>query len=62
MYNYLCCRCAKCEGQVVLEDTNLLHKPPRPRAGREACPYCQTGLVPQSYYVRESESPLTQRA
>ena len=49
MYNYLCCRCAKCEGQIVLEDANLLHKPPRPRAGREACPYCRTVFVPQSY-------------
>jgi hypothetical protein len=65
MYTYMCCRCIRCEAQIVLEDradTNLLHKPPRPRPGREACPYCRAVFVPQSYYVRESGSPLALRA
>ena len=65
MYTYTCCRCINCRAQIVLEDqadTNLLYKPPRPRAGREACPYCRAVFVLQCYYVRESGTPLTQRA
>jgi hypothetical protein len=60
MYTYMCCQCIRCEAQIVLEDradTNLLHKPPRPRPGREACPYCRAVFVPQSYYVRWSPEP-----
>ena len=37
MYKYLCCRCIKCEAQIVLEDTNLLHRPPTPRPEHETC-------------------------
>ena len=67
MYTYVCCRCKNCTAQIVLEDrvgsdSTSLHRPPRPRAGREACPYCRTVFVPENYYVVESGSPLLQRA
>jgi len=67
MYVYTCCRCTNCAAQIVLEeqggwDTNLFRRPPRPRAGREACPYCRTVFVPEKYYVAESETPLLQQA
>jgi hypothetical protein len=67
MYTYICCRCTNCTAQIVLEDragadTNLRHGPPRPRAGREACPYCRAVFVPENYYVTESWSPLLLRA
>jgi hypothetical protein len=67
MYTYVCCRCKNCTAQIVLEDregadTNLRHGPPRPRAGREACPYCRTVFVPENYYVTDSWSPLLRRA
>jgi hypothetical protein len=65
MYTYVCCRCTNCTAQIVLEnreDPNLLHRPPRPRAGREACPYCRTVFVPQSYYIKESVAPLALHA
>jgi hypothetical protein len=44
MYTYVCCRCKNCSAQIVLEDrgdsdTNLPERPPRPRAGREACSF-----------------------
>jgi len=52
MYAYTCCRCTNCAAQIVLEeqggwDTNLFRRPPRPRARREACPYCRTVFVPK---------------
>jgi hypothetical protein len=67
MYTYICCRCTNCAAQIVLEDradpdSHLMHGPPRPRSGREACPYCRAVFVPESYYVKESESPLLVRA
>jgi hypothetical protein len=67
MYAYTCCRCTNCAAQIVLEeqggwDTNLFRRPPRPRARREACPYCRTVFVPETYYVAESETPLLQQA
>jgi hypothetical protein len=62
MYSYICCRCLNCTAQIVLEDRAgsdaIIHRPPRPRAGREACPYCRTVFVPPNYYVKESEVPL----
>jgi hypothetical protein len=63
MYTYVCCRCANCAAQILLEDRgdpdmNLLPRVPRPRAGREACPYCRAVFVPQSYYTKESLAPL----
>jgi hypothetical protein len=63
MYTYVCCRCTNCAAQILLENredpnSNLLHRVPRPRAGREACPYCRTVFVPQSYYIKESTAPL----
>jgi hypothetical protein len=63
MYTYLCCRCPNCEAQIFLEDrenpaANLFRGVPRPRAGREACPYCRTVFVPKKYYITESDSPL----
>ena len=66
MYTYICCRCTNCTAQVVLEDqggsdTNLFRRPPRPRAGREACPYCRAVFMTKSYYVTESGTPLLQR-
>jgi hypothetical protein len=66
MYNYICCRCTNCAAQIALEDradsfTEVLHRPSRPRAGREACPYCRAVFAPESYYVAESETPLLQR-
>ena len=33
MYTYTCCRCTKCDAQIVLEDradANLIYKLPRP--------------------------------
>ena len=67
MYTYICCRCTKCAAQIVLEyqansDTELLHRPPRPRAGREACPYCREVFEPENYYFKESGTPLLWRA
>jgi hypothetical protein len=67
MYTYICCRCTNCAAQVVLEDRagsdgQLVHRPPRPRSGREACPYCRAVFVPENYYVKESGSPLLARA
>jgi hypothetical protein len=67
MYAYTCCRCTNCAAQIVLEEqggsnTNLFRRPARPRAGREACPYCRTVFVPEKYYVAESETPLLQQA
>lgn len=67
MYTYVCCRCKNCGAQIVLEnragsDADLLHRPPRPRAGRESCPYCRAVFVPDNYYVTESWSPLLLRA
>jgi hypothetical protein len=66
MYTYICCRCTNCTAQVVLEDQGgsepgLSRRPPRPRAGREACPYCRAVFVPESYYLTESGTPLLQR-
>jgi hypothetical protein len=48
MYTYTCCRCTNCAAQIALEewvdsDTHLVHGLPRPRVGREACPYCRAG-------------------
>jgi hypothetical protein len=67
MYTYVCCRCTNCTAQIVLENredpgTNLIHRLPRPRSGREACPYCRTVFVPESYYIRESAAPLAAHA
>jgi hypothetical protein len=67
MYTYTCCQCMKCAAQIVLEERaesggHSLHGPPRPRSGREACPYCRVVFVPESYYVKESASPLLMRA
>jgi hypothetical protein len=67
MYTYTCCRCMNCTARIVLEDradpdTDSLHRPPRPRQGREACPYCRAVFMPASYYVTESELPLLLRA
>ena len=67
MYTYICCRCPNCTAQIVLEDradsdTHLIHRTPRPRAGREACPYCRAVFVTETYYVVESGSPLLQGA
>ena len=66
MYTYTCCRCTNCAAQIVLEDradsdTHIIHRPPRPRTGREACPYCRAVFVPENYYVKESGSPLLMR-
>jgi hypothetical protein len=67
VYTYVCCRCTNCAAQIVLEDredpvTNLLRRVPRPRAGREACPYCRTVFVPETYYIKESAAPLASHA
>ena len=67
MYIYVCCRCANCTAQIILEEqsgsnTDSFRRPPRPRAGREACPYCRVVFAPETYYVTESETPLLQRA
>jgi len=66
MYTYTCCRCTNCAAQIVLEElggsNTLLHRPARPRAGREACPYCRTVFVSEKYYIAESETPLLERA
>jgi hypothetical protein len=67
MYKYLCCRCINCGAQIVLENradshTDLVLRPPRPRTGREACPYCRAVFVTENYYERESGTPLLQRA
>jgi hypothetical protein len=67
MYTYICCRCRNCAAQIVLEDraepdSHSTHRPPRPRSGREACPYCRAVFVPENYYVQESGSPLLLRA
>jgi hypothetical protein len=67
MYTYICCRCTNCAAQIALEDradseSHLIHRPPRPRSGREACPYCRAVFVTENYYVKESGSPLLQQA
>jgi hypothetical protein len=67
MYTYICCRCKNCIAQIVLEEhgglnTDSFRRPARPRAGREACPYCRAVLVPETYYIAESETPLMERA
>jgi hypothetical protein len=67
MYTYLCCRCKNCSAQIVLQDggdsdTNLPQRPPRPRAGREACSYCRAVFIPASYYITESGTPILVRA
>jgi hypothetical protein len=66
MYTYVCCRCKNCSAQIVLEDrgnsdTNSLRRPPRPRAGREACPYCRAVFIPANYYIAESGTPILLR-
>jgi hypothetical protein len=66
MYTYICCRCKNCAAQIVLEDragsdTHELHGPPRPHAGREACPYCRAVFAPENYYITESGTPLLLR-
>ena len=58
MYTYVCCRCKSCSAQIVLEDrgssdTNSLHRPPRPRAGREACPIGEPFSFPQTITSRK---------
>jgi hypothetical protein len=63
MYIYLCCRCTNCKAEILLEHrgdpfTNTVHHPPRPRAGRESCPYCREVFLPQSYYEKVSAAPL----
>jgi hypothetical protein len=67
MYTYVCCRCTNCNAQIVLEEQSGSHpdslrRLPRPRVGREACPYCRTVFVSKTYYAIESETPLLQRA
>ena len=65
MYSYICCRCTNCAAQIALEyqgDSDTSRRPPRPRVGREACPYCRAVFVPESYYVTENETPLLRRA
>jgi hypothetical protein len=66
MYTYICCRCTNCAAEIVLEDRadsvgQLIHRPPRPRSGHEACPYCRAVFVPEGYYVKETGSPLLAR-
>jgi hypothetical protein len=66
MHTYICCRCKNCTAQIVLEDladsdSNPLRRPPRPRAGREACPYCRAVFKPENYYMKESGTPLLQQ-
>jgi hypothetical protein len=65
MYTYICCRCTNCAARIALEewaDSGYLpNRPPRPRPGREACPYCRAVFVAERYYVTESGSPLLQR-
>ena len=66
MYTYTCCRCTKCGAELVLEDradsdTALMHRPPRPRPGREACAFCREVFAPGSYYIKESSSRLLQQ-
>ena len=65
MYTYTCCRCTNCAAQIPLEDRadsdTLIHRPPRPRGGHEACPYCRAVFAPENYYVVTSESPLLLR-
>jgi hypothetical protein len=53
MYTYICCRCTNCAAEIVLEDradseSHLMHHPPRPRSGREACPYCRAVFVTEN--------------
>ena len=66
MYTYTCCRCTSCAAQIPLEDRadsdTLIHRPPRPRGGHEACPYCGAEFAPRNYYITESVSPLLLRA
>ena len=64
MFTYVCCRCTNCTAQIILEEqsSEAFRRPPRPRAGREACPYCRAVFVPETYYVTEGETPLLQRA
>jgi hypothetical protein len=67
MFTYVCCRCTNCAARVVLEEWTepgmyLLHRPSRPRAGREACPYCRSVFPAEQYYITESASPLTAAA
>ena len=64
MYTYICCRCTNCSAEIVLEDradSDMMHRPPRPRSGSEACPYCRAVFVPERYYVKESATPLLER-
>jgi hypothetical protein len=67
MHTYICCRCKNCTAQIVLEDLGEsdiypLNRPSRPRAGREACPYCRAVFKPVNYYMTESGTPLVLRA
>jgi hypothetical protein len=67
IYTYTCCRCTNCAAQIALEEwadseTHVIHRPPRPRMGREACPYCRAVFVPENYYIKETGSPLLMRA
>jgi hypothetical protein len=64
MFTYVCCRCTNCTAQIVLEEQSgsNYRRPPRPRAGREACPYCRAVFVPETYYVTESGTPVLERA
>ncbi len=62
MYTYLCCRCTKCAGRIVLEEwaesMYLLHRPVRPRPRHQICPFCSSAFAPERYYVTESGAPL----
>ena len=64
MFTYVCCRCSNCTAQIILEEQNsdAFRRLPRPRAGREACPYRRAVFVPETYYVTESGTPLLERA
>ena len=51
MYTYTCCRCTKCEAQIVLEDradANLIYKLPRPRPERALVHIAEQYLFPRA--------------
>jgi DNA-directed RNA polymerase subunit RPC12/RpoP len=63
MPSVLYCRCPNCSARVILEQIpnrglSSEIQSAQDRTGREACPYCRTVFVPESYRTIESDVDL----
>jgi hypothetical protein len=64
MFTYVCVAVRTAPHRLFWKSRTPMHfrRLPRPRAGREACPYRRAVFVPETYYVTESGTPLLDRA